>query len=153
MKILFCFIKTFYTHTTTLILRILSTGKFEKFFRGGKEYKRPCGWKRIALKVAGKYEDDVWLGMENDEGEWPVAYHGTNFKEMYDICLKGFDIEKWKRTLYGQAHYTTPDIDIAESCAEEVKINGRCIKFVIQSRVNSENLLIRNDGKYWLLPK
>ena len=31
----------------------------KKFLRGGKECRRPCGWKRIALKVTGKYEDDI----------------------------------------------------------------------------------------------
>ena len=123
-----------------------------KFMRGGNEYKRPCGWKRIALKVKGKYENDIWLGKHNGEGEWPVAYHGSNFKGVYGICLKGFDMNKWKREKYGQAHYTTPDINIAESYAKKVSINGQQIKFVIQSRVNPENILIRKDGKYWLLP-
>ena len=30
----------------------------KKFFRGGREYFRPCGWKRYALKVKGKYENN-----------------------------------------------------------------------------------------------
>lgn len=29
-----------------------------KFYRGGHEYHRPYGWKRYAIKVLGKYEDD-----------------------------------------------------------------------------------------------
>ena len=33
-----------------------------EYYRGGKRYYRPYGWKRIALKVHGKYEDDTWLG-------------------------------------------------------------------------------------------
>src|SRR5205814_265326 len=33
------------------------------FMRGNFEYKRPCGWKRIALNVLDKYEDNVWLGV------------------------------------------------------------------------------------------
>ena len=32
------------------------------FMRGGYCYKRPYGWKRIALKVYGMYEDNIWLG-------------------------------------------------------------------------------------------
>src|SRR5215469_12049530 len=29
------------------------------FMRGNFEYKRPCGWKRVALNVLNKYEDNV----------------------------------------------------------------------------------------------
>ena len=34
----------------------------ENYERGGKPYFRPYGWKRYAIKVKGKYEDDAWLG-------------------------------------------------------------------------------------------
>lgn len=34
----------------------------KEFYRGGHRYYRPCGWRRIALRVAGKYENDTWLG-------------------------------------------------------------------------------------------
>lgn len=30
--------------------------------RGDYGYRRPCGWRRKALKVLGTYEDDIWLG-------------------------------------------------------------------------------------------
>ena len=36
-----------------------------EFYRGGHHYYRPYGWRRIALKVAGKYENDTWLGTGN----------------------------------------------------------------------------------------
>jgi hypothetical protein len=42
------------------------------FTRGNEVYNRPCGWKRIALKVNGKYENDDWLCSSNSTGEWPV---------------------------------------------------------------------------------
>ena len=32
------------------------------FYRGGKRYYRPYGWKRYALKVLGRYDYDTWLG-------------------------------------------------------------------------------------------
>lgn len=35
------------------------------FYRGGYRYYRPYGWRRIALNVAGKYENDTWLGTGN----------------------------------------------------------------------------------------
>ena len=39
---------------------------FTRMTDDGREYHRgghrPYGWKRIALKVKGKYNDDTWLG-------------------------------------------------------------------------------------------
>lgn len=57
----------------------------EKYLRGGFEYRRPYGWNRVAIKVIGKYESDDWLGPDGirtyqSQNEWPVSYHGTNFK-------------------------------------------------------------------------
>lgn len=47
------------------------------FERGSFPYKRPCGWKRYALSVLGRYEnDDTWLGVgrqsrvDSVAGEW-----------------------------------------------------------------------------------
>lgn len=55
----------------------------ESFVRGDEGYKRPCGWKRIALKVLDKYGDNTWLGPNgiwtySVPGEWPVSCHGTS---------------------------------------------------------------------------
>ena len=41
--------------------------KEKKFMRGGLEYKRPCGWKRYALKVREKYNDIEWLGKKENQ--------------------------------------------------------------------------------------
>ena len=51
-------------------------------YRGGYEYHWPYGWKRYAIKVLGRFENDNWLGekglwFDSSEGEWPVSYHGT----------------------------------------------------------------------------
>ena len=56
-----------------------------RYMRGGFQYKRHYGWKRIVIKVLAKYGDDIWLGrdgMRTEEapGQWPVSYHGTNMK-------------------------------------------------------------------------
>jgi len=37
-----------------------------RYMRGGFQYKRPYGWKRIAIKVLGKYGDDTWFGQRRD---------------------------------------------------------------------------------------
>jgi hypothetical protein len=122
------------------------------FTRGGEEYTRPCGWKRIALKVSGKYENDVWLGSNNGVGEWPVAYHGTNFDGLKGICLGGFDFSKLKREVYGKGHYTTPFIEIAESYTTKVMMNDEEINYIIQCRVNPLKIIKANNKRYWILP-
>ncbi|GBC45695.2 ubiquitin-related domain-containing protein [Rhizophagus irregularis DAOM 181602=DAOM 197198] len=42
----------------------------KKFMRGSYEYHRPCGWKRIAVKVLNKYGDNAWLGKAAKKGSW-----------------------------------------------------------------------------------
>jgi hypothetical protein len=66
--------------------------------------------------------------------------------------LQGFDISKLKRSLYGKGHYTTPYIQIAEEFATETSLRSLKITYVIQSRVNPQNIIKRNDNKYWILP-
>ena len=58
------------------------------YIRGREPYKRPYGWKRIALNVSGKYGDDRWLGCVGDSpaDEWPVSYHGTKKKSVNPIA-------------------------------------------------------------------
>ncbi|KAE9547448.1 hypothetical protein FO519_009340 [Halicephalobus sp. NKZ332] len=87
---------------------IKDTGK--TFIRGGREYFRPIGSRRYAIKVLGKYKDDKWLGSHGNTsmGEWPVAYHGTRESNALDIVKHGFDINKCK-LLYGKGIYCTPD--------------------------------------------
>ena len=72
-----------------------------KFYRGGKPYYRPYGWYRHALKVRGKYDDDLWLGDDgicthSCPGKWPVAYHGTTENNCRNIAQKGYDLSKGK---------------------------------------------------------
>ena len=67
-------------------------------FCRGKSFKylRPCGWKRYALKVKGRYDDDdEWLGpagsrTEGSEDEWPVSYHGTALSNASSIAEGGY---------------------------------------------------------------
>ncbi|KAF0436911.1 ubiquitin-domain-containing protein [Gigaspora margarita] len=78
----------------------------KKFYRGKEEYNRPCGWKRISVKVLNKYEGNNWLGVkgrktkyETSPNEWPVSYHATSrigSKSMADI---GYEMIKGKNKL------------------------------------------------------
>ena len=67
-----------------------------RYMRGGFQYKRHYGWKRIAIKVLAKYGDDTWLGLDGMRTEeapeqWPVSYHGTNMKGTQLILKKGIN--------------------------------------------------------------
>ena len=80
----------------------------KRYMRGGFQYKRPYGWKRIAIKVVGKYDDDAWLGpngirTEEAPGEWPVSYHGTNMKSARMILKAGY--KAGPRQLFGRGIY------------------------------------------------
>ena len=47
--------------------------------RGNYDYDPPIGWIGIGLKVLEylDYGDHTWIGNNNSEGEWAVAYHGV----------------------------------------------------------------------------
>jgi len=58
------------------------------YYRGNKPYKRPCGMRRFALKVLGKYDNgnDRWLSTEREQDVWIVAYHSTrNIENVMNI--------------------------------------------------------------------
>ncbi|CAG8753621.1 18075_t:CDS:1, partial [Gigaspora rosea] len=125
------------------------------FMRGLIQYKRPCGWKRIALKVTGKYDNsnDKWLGTANDA--WPVSYHGTAKHNAKSIAEEGYDLSKGKRFVYGRGIYSTPDIHIAEQYASEFEFEGDKYVMVFQNRVNPANLqrFPVSNGEYWVSEK
>jgi hypothetical protein len=74
------------------------------YSRGGLVHIRPCGWKRFALKVGGKYNDNFWLlgkGKRPDpfssaEEEWPVSYHGTSYNNL-SISEEGYRLSQSTR--------------------------------------------------------
>eukprot|EP00092_Neocalanus_flemingeri_P011446 GFUD01012335.1.p1 GENE.GFUD01012335.1~~GFUD01012335.1.p1 ORF type:complete len:160 (+),score=37.88 GFUD01012335.1:51-530(+) len=105
----------------------LTPTSVENYERGGKPYFWPYGWKRYAVKVKGKFEDDTWLGsapssdarIPSDAGEWWVAYHGTkDTQNMTRIAKKG--LTKMERQAYGPGIYSTPNVDVAS-------LYGSCI--------------------------
>ncbi|XP_041937455.1 uncharacterized protein LOC121698969 [Alosa sapidissima] len=127
--------------------------------RGDEPYKRPCGWNRIALKVKGKYEDDVWLGPDgwrssSAPGEWPVCFHGTTIDGAKGIIQSGY--KAGPREAYGRGIYSTPDIDVAvrDGYAKTFtsKKTGKTYKIVLQNRINPEHRKICVKENYWLVP-
>ena len=127
--------------------------------RGGKSYDPPIGWIGIGLKVMDKYEDNTWIGMENAEGEWCVAYHGVgdgqesdNVKKAVGLIYKGsFKAGKGQKhqncpdqfhpgKKVGTGVYCTPKIKTAEEYGGLSEINGIKYKTVFMVRVKPEAL-------------
>ncbi|CAG8512350.1 5361_t:CDS:2 [Funneliformis mosseae] len=97
--------------------------RFDYDFTNIHDYwRRPCGWKRIALNVLDKYEDNIWLGVDDRysltssvQNEWPVSYHGTAKHNCKSIAEEGYDLCKCKRFIFGHGIYSTPDINVAST--------------------------------------
>ncbi|CAI2164657.1 15922_t:CDS:2 [Funneliformis geosporum] len=71
------------------------------FVRGNCEYKRPCGWNRIALNVLDKYENNIWLSF--------LIMELPNII----IAFQLLKMVKGKRFMFGLGIYSTPDIEVA----------------------------------------
>ncbi|KAN0019400.1 hypothetical protein ACTFIU_002608 [Dictyostelium citrinum] len=107
------------------------------FRRGGYIYQRPCGSKRYALKVLGRFNEpnETWLGQTGAGGgnEWAVSYHNSITEEN---CL------------------TTPDFNVAKKNAFTFTFNGINYYLLFQNRINP-NTFIRvsiNFEEYWKSP-
>ena len=112
------------------------------FSRGNRSFARPYGWKKIALKVLGEYENDEWLGVSREDEtdsagkEWPVSYHGTQKEFAEAIAEEGYSLEKCERFLYGRGIYSSPDPEVAESYASSFNYEGDNYKLIFMNRVN-----------------
>ena len=132
----------------------------KRYYRGGYQYNRPYGWKRYAIKVLGRFENDMWLGeqgqrFESSKGEWPVSYHGTGQSATGSIAQDGYLLSKGKRFKFGKGIYSTPSIEVASKYAKMFQHEGKWYKIVFQNRVCPDNLVIINEkttgvGEYWV---
>ena len=131
------------------------------FMRGGRVFNRPSGWKKIALKISGKYGDDTWFGVgvgkrgkdekQSLDGEWPISYHGPkNHNTIASIIENGYDINKNTRSQYGKGIYSSPDIPIPESFAETFVHEGKRIKAMIMNRVHMSCTKVEKDGTIYV---
>lgn len=90
--------------------------------RGGLPYYLPIGWYRHALKVVDKYPDDkLWLGSNNTDGEWPVAFHGTHGGAVKGITEKGLlitkvDLMRKEAIENGGEDFDKPGLYVATHC-------------------------------------
>lgn len=132
--------------------------------RGGMEYESPIGWIGHGLRVSQKYDngDDTWLGMDNSEGEWCVAYHGTNIKFAKAILESHLQPGKGQVHQYcknvntrcslekvGIGIYVSPKVGIGESYSTEVD-NYRCM---FMCRINPKKFRTCDDTnrEYWVV--
>ncbi len=132
-------------------------GKGEK--RGGEEYIPPSGWTGYGLKVQDVYGDNTWLGMNNSEGEWCVAYHGVargqDPKQVSEITGKiykgGFLPSTGGKITYdpdlrhpgklcGLGVYVSPDPSYAEGYAGVTEFNGEKYKCALMLRINPKKI-------------
>ena len=113
------------------------------FSRGNRRFTRPCGWTKKALLVLTKYENDLWLGVTSRQsetasanGEWPVAYHGTNKDAVERFCKYGGTLRSRGR-LYktGKGIYTTPSPTLAEEQTDSFEFQGVKYKMIFMDRV------------------
>ena len=108
------------------------------FSRGGYPYRRPCGWKRYALKVLGQtkfYSDDGWIA-DGAKG-WPVTYHGTSLEGTRGIAREGFKIGP--RARFGEGVYSSPSIEMVEKFySKTFESGGKKYKVALQNRVNPD---------------
>jgi hypothetical protein len=133
------------------------------FSRGGSIYTRPCGWQRYALKVDGKFTDDIWLDgksrrsdiYSSAEGEWAVSYHGTCYQNGLSIAEEGYKLAKCTRKKFGPGIYSTPDIEVATLYAAEANVDGKTYKVIMQNRVNPQTVIkfdkaVTKEGEFWI---
>ncbi len=90
--------------------------------RGSLPYYFPIGWYRHALKVVDKFPDDkLWLGKDNVDGEWAVAFHGTKGIAVKGIKEKGllitkFDAKREEAVEQRGTSFDKPGLYVATHC-------------------------------------
>jgi hypothetical protein len=121
------------------------------YTRGRHVYKRPCGWKRIALNVLTKYgPDHKWLGCVGDSpDEWPVTYHGTPVANADSIADNGY--RPSPRGSFGPGVYSSPELSYAENYALIFLHNNVNYKLIIQNRINP-NVMVKHNNNEWVVP-
>ena len=129
--------------------------------RGGKIYYPPHGWIGHGLNILNRYDggNNTWIGMNNSNGEWCVAYHGTGINVVKAILESKFkagprqvhedyDDLNHPGQKVGKGVYCTPKITVAEEYGDE----DANYKVVFMCRVNAETVRISSDRPdYWVV--
>ena len=139
-----------------------------------QEYIPPIGYIGFGLLSSRQYDngDDAWLGCDNNEGEWYIAYHGTgNNDAIGKIITMGLipgqnqdyydeeninELSKKNFPLCGRGVYLSPDFEEAEIYSENKKgifLNDIQYNIIFMCRVNPFKIRIANkdDPAFWVV--
>ncbi len=152
---------------------------FHKFYakklfnqrRGGEEYIQPLNWMAYGINISGKYDfgDNTWLGNNNEEGEFAVAYYGINnlfhhnIQMIQNIMSFMGNLESGKtfmdeinirkpgeKCMSGAYFYKNPEI--AENSSEIINIGGFDYKIMFMCRINPKKIRQpENFPELWIL--
>lgn len=83
---------------------------------------------------------------------------GTGRHNLESIAESGYLLSKGQRFLFGHGIYTTPDVSVAMSYAENFTYKNKTYKFILQNRVNPNTVnripnSITGAGEYWISEK
>ena len=142
-------------------------------YRGGKKYSPPRGWIAFGLNVINKYDNgnNDWLACNGRIGEWCVAYHGAGrgkdnhevksiIKSILTSNLKAGNGQSYKDSKdinhpgrkVGVGVYCSPDINVLESYAGVLNIQGKKYKVGFMLRVKPDRIRCPSSHKnYWVL--
>ena len=132
---------------------------------GGKKYNPPYGWYGLALKIKNqnvkKYNsNNSWLGKDNTEGEWCVAYHGVGKGNVFNKVLniingdlkteegklfrneKNVEVTKDKYPYCGEGVYLSPNVEDAATFSDKTHLGFFNLKFqfAFMTRVNPKKI-------------
>ena len=127
--------------------------------RGKEDYIQPNDWAAYGMNITGKFDfgDNTWLGNNNQEGEFAVAYYGINNLSHKNIEIiqnlisfmgnlesgKTFmnDVNMRNTTekcMSGAYFYKDPEI--SENSSETINIGGFDYKIMFMCRVNPKKI-------------
>ncbi|CAB3406439.1 unnamed protein product [Caenorhabditis bovis] len=123
----------------------------EPAIRGRRQYDKPHGCYRLAIKVAGKFEDETWLTKNGNPFEWAVAYIPTDSEEITKILENGFELGIGGKIV-------TPDVKTAKKFASDFTFKNRKYKLIFQVRANPKEIRVAKSansefGELWKLSK
>jgi len=128
-----------------------------QFFRGGRQYHRPCGYERKALRVLDRFPGgNDWISRQDARG-WVNAYHGTLPINMNSICNDGLraggsnGVDIRIGAVYGAGVYCSPFINYAKGYAPTVTIDGKSFRIIFQCRVRPGSFSEHANGRIWLV--
>ncbi|XP_030202218.1 uncharacterized protein LOC115535289 [Gadus morhua] len=125
----------------------------QSFSRGEERYVRPCGWRRVALRVLGYDGGDAWLGTGPDA--WPVSYHGNRMDGALGVtatrrgpapegaepgALEEIEPGPVAGATYLRGVYSSTLVGVAEGYCKRFRScgDGKTYKVVLQNRINPE---------------